>query len=245
MTQGTSLPRARARGCEEKFQLASIPVKEIFVVTHAESTHHLDGKVGGWYDSELTPRGLKEADAVAERLDAFIGESEVEIYSSDLRRASQTAAVIAKRLHRSVMQTTSLREISYGIAGGKPQEWLDARYIPAPDDNRLDHACGISGAETRRDVANRVFPFIDDVVARACERQIIVTHGFTLSMVVAAWMKIPVEAAGFVSFPTRSGSITRLRQDDFFRNRSVISVGDTAHLSNLKTSSTSEELDAK
>ncbi|MDR6955905.1 putative phosphoglycerate mutase [Ancylobacter sp. 3268] len=206
-------------------------MKEIFVVTHTEATHHLEKKVGGWYDSDLTHRGLRQADVLAEHLANLIGPSEVEIYSSDLRRASQTAAAIAKRLAQTTRETSALREISYGVAGGKPQEWLDSRYIPAPDNNRLDHDCGIEGAETRRDVAKRVFPFIDEIVGGRCETQIIVTHGFTLSMVVASWMRIPIDAAGFVSFPVKSGSITRLRQDDFFRNRSVISVGDVSHFS--------------
>ncbi len=206
-------------------------VKEIFVVTHTESTHHLENKVGGWHDSDLTHRGLQEAEAVAERLAVLIGTGEVEIYSSDLRRAAQTAAAIANRMGQTTQETSALREINYGVAGGKPQEWLDARYTPAPDDNRLDHDCGIEGAETRRDVANRVFPFVDEVVGRPCQKQIIVTHGFTLSMVVAAWMRIPIDAAGFVAFPVKSGSITQLRQDDFFQNRAVISIGDVAHFS--------------
>ena len=174
---------------------------------------------------------MEEAELVAERLGALIDDRAVEIYSSDLRRASRTAAAIARRLGQPVQETPALREISYGVAGGKPQEWLDSRYSPAPDDNRLDHDCGIDGAETRRDVARRVFPFINEIAGRGCETQIVVTHAFTLSMVVAAWMKIPVEAAGFVSFPAKCGSITRLRQDDFFRNRAVLSIGDSAHLS--------------
>ena len=210
-----------------------VAVKEIFVVTHTEAAHHLTNKVGGWYDSDLTHLGSREADVLAERLAVMIGPGEVEIYSSDLRRASQTAAAIARRIGQTVQETSALREINYGVAGGKPQDWLDSRYIPAPDDNRLDHDCGIEGAETRRDVARRVFPFVDDVVGRPCQTQIIVTHGFTLSMVVAAWMRIPIDAAGFVSFPVKSGSITRLRQDDFFRNRAVISIGDVTHFSEI------------
>ncbi|RDE10664.1 histidine phosphatase family protein [Pelagibacterium lacus] len=208
-------------------------MKDIFVVTHTEAAHHLENRVGGWFDSDLTHRGLQEAEAIAERLASLIGSGAVEIYSSDLRRASQTAAAIARRLGQTVQETSALREISYGVAGGKPQAWLDARYTPAPDDNRLDCDGGIDGAETRRDVARRVFPFIDGVVRRRCEKQIIVTHGFTLSMVIAAWMKIPIDATGFLAFPAKSGSITHLRQDDFFRNRAVLFIGDRAHLSGI------------
>jgi broad specificity phosphatase PhoE len=210
-------------------------MKDLFIITHTESVHHIEDKVGGWYDTDLTPRGIRDAETTAEHLMTLVGHSEVEIYSSDLRRASQTAAVIARRFGSSMTETADLREISYGEAGGQPQDWLDARYSPAPDDNRLDHDCGIHGAETRREVANRVFPCVNAIVDRPCATQIIVTHGFTLSLVIAAWMKIPIDAAGFVSFPAKSGSITHLRQDDFFRNRAVIRLADATHL-NLELS---------
>ncbi len=205
-------------------------MKDLFVVTHAESIHHLEGKVGGWYDTDLTARGREDAQATAERLMALVGGRDVEIHSSDLRRASQTADAIARRFQRPVVETADLREISYGVAGGKPQAWLDARYTPAPDDNRLDHPCGIEGAETRREVAARVYPCVDAIVDRPCETQIIVTHGFTLTLVLAAWMKIPIDATSFLSFPAKSGSITHLRQDAFFRNRAVVRLADASHL---------------
>lgn len=111
-----------------------------------------------------------------------------------------------------------------------PQDWLDARYAPAPDHNRLDHRGGIEGAESRRDVAIRVYPCVETLLERECSTQIIVTHGFTLSMVIAAWMKVPIEACGFVAYAARSGSITHLRQDDFFRNRAMIRFADASHL---------------
>jgi len=205
-------------------------LKELFIVTHTQSVHHVENKVGGWYDTELTARGLWEAEATADRLATLVGHQAIEIYSSDLRRTAQTAAAIARRLGVAVTETADLREISYGVAGGKPQEWLDARYSPAPDDDRLDHHCGIEGAETRRDVATRVFPRVNAIVDRPCATQIIVTHGFTLSLVIAAWMKIPIDACGFMSFPAKSGSITHLRQDGFFRSRAVMGVADISHL---------------
>ena len=133
-------------------------MKNLFVVTHTQSIHHIENKVGGWYDTGLTPQGIEDAEATAERLAALVGRRDVEIFSSDLKRASQTAAIIANRLRCAVTETSDLREISYGVAEGKPQEWLDARYTPAPDNNRLDHKYGLDGAETRRDLAKRIFP---------------------------------------------------------------------------------------
>lgn len=205
-------------------------MKDVFVVTHTQAAHHVQNKVGGWYDAGLTTRGLADARVVAERLAALVGQRPVEIFSSDLRRAAETAAAIGTRLGQPVTETADLREISYGVAGGRPQEWLDARYVPAPDNNRLDHDGGIEGGETRRQVAARVFPCVNAIVARPCATQILVTHGFTQGLVIAAWMKIPIDGAGFVAFAAGSGSITHLHQDDFFRNRSLVRLADMSHL---------------
>lgn len=205
-------------------------MRSLFVVTHTQSLHHIEKKVGGWYDTGLTEKGRKDAAAVAVALAHKVADEEVEIYSSDLQRASQTADAIASRFGQKVTTTKALREISYGVAEGRPQEWLDARYTPAPDSDRLDHRGNIEEAESRRDVAQRVYPLMEAMLQRECQTQIIVTHGFTFSLVVAAWMQIPVEACGFMNFAAPSGSITHLRQDDFFCNRAMISLADVSHL---------------
>lgn len=205
-------------------------MKDIFVVTHAQSVHHVEGRVGGWYDTGLTEKGQRDADGIAGRLASMVGGRPIEIFSSDLLRASQTADVIARRLGQPFSSIADLREISYGMAGGKPQEWLDARQVPAPEDNRLDHRGGVEDAETRREFATRIYRAMDAIMARPAETQILVTHGFALTFVIAAWIGMPLEAAGHVSFPARSGSITHLRQDDYWRNRAVMSLGDISHL---------------
>ena len=43
------------------------------------------------------------------------------MFSSDLARASETAAAIAEPLKVRVRPMPELREMSYGVAGGKPQ----------------------------------------------------------------------------------------------------------------------------
>lgn len=210
-------------------------MKDVYVVTHAQSLHHVEGTVGGWHDTGLTAKGERDALLIAERLADLVGQSDVEIFSSDLLRASGTARIIGERLGKPVHEKRALREISYGVAEGKPRAWLDERYTSAPDHNRLDHDCGIEGAETRRQVAERVFPAITEIIARKCATQIIVSHGFTLTMIVAAWLELPVEASGFLAFPAKSGSLTHLRQDDFWRNRAVMRLASTSHLDSLSS----------
>jgi probable phosphoglycerate mutase len=57
-----------------------------------------------------------------------------------------------------------------------------------------------------------------------------VTHGFAATMVLAAWIRMPLEAADYVAFRASSGSISELRQDDVFHNRQIASLDDVAHL---------------
>lgn len=41
---------------------------------------------------------------------------------------------------------------------------------------------------------------------------------------------MPIDSVGYVSFPAPSGSITHLRQDDYWQNRAVIALADVSHL---------------
>src|SRR5580765_5372717 len=122
-------------------------VRTLYVVTHPEATHHLDGVVGGWFDSRLTERGMRQADAIAERLRQLIPTDVVpDLYSSDLTRAAQTAQVVARRLDAMPVLVPGLREKSSGVAEGQPQSWLDERFIPPPaDGDRMNHCEGVDG----------------------------------------------------------------------------------------------------
>lgn len=207
-------------------------MRTLHVITHPEATHHVEKVVGGWHDSDLTPAGRDAAAAVARALRADIpADADVELISSDLRRAAQTADAVGELFGVRPLLDRRLREKSYGEAEGRPQEWLDRRFVPPPaEGDRMGHHEGVPGAETRAECARRVYAAMDDLLRRPREHQIVVTHGFALTFVVAAWIKMPYEAVGSVSFPAPSGSITLLREDDFFHNRQVVRVGDTRHL---------------
>ncbi|MEV4112152.1 histidine phosphatase family protein [Nonomuraea sp. NPDC049695] len=211
-------------------------MRTIYAVTHPEATHHVEGVVGGWHDSQLTPAGLSAAASIAQALRAQIPDgADVELFSSDLRRTRQTAEKLAELFGVEPILDRRLREKSYGEAGGRPQAWLEQRFIPPPPaGERLEHDEGVEGAETKAAVAQRVYAAMDEILQRPCEHQIIVTHGGSLTFVVASWIKMPIKAVGHVAFRVRSGSITTLREDDFFHNRQVMSLGDTRHLDSAK-----------
>src|SRR5262245_18759684 len=129
-------------------------MQRIFVVTHPEAEHHVQGLVGGWYDSRLTAKDNAAALASARRIRAKIADDDVSVHSSDLIRAIETATPIAEQFGAVVRPTSRLRELSYGAAEGKPKSWLDERFVPAPESNRLDHV-SCEGGETKRAFATR------------------------------------------------------------------------------------------
>lgn len=188
--------------------------------------------MGGWYDSELTELGLVQANAIARRLRELIPAAvSAELYSSDLRRTSQTASVIAEQLSLTVRTTPDLREKSYGEAEGQLQAWLNERFVfPPRTGNRLDHDEGLAGAESRREFATRIYRAMDCIQTAPSPCQIIVTHGGALTFVVAAWIGMPLEATGHFAVKSTSGGITHLQEDDAFHNRFIVNLNDTTHL---------------
>jgi len=207
-------------------------LKTLYVVTHPQSQHHVDGRVGGWYDSELTDLGRSQAASIAQSLRERIpADAPAELYASDLMRAYQTAEAIAHHLRVPIQTMADLREKSYGEAEGQPQAWLDERFVYPPRvGNRIDHREGIPGAESRREFAGRIYRAMERILASACPYQIIVTHGFALTFVVAAWIEMPLDAAGSIAVKSTSGGITHLVEDDVFCNRAIVSVNDMSHL---------------
>lgn len=207
-------------------------MRTVYVVAHPEAEHHLSHVVGGWHDSELTDRGRAHATLIAARLRKRIPDDGIaEVYTSDLRRASQTAERIAAELGTEPTFDKRLREKSYGIAEGRPQAWLDERFIPPPaDGDRMHHHEGVDGAETRFDLAVRVYAAVADILAADCAHQVVVTHGFAHTFVIAAWIGMPLASAGSVEFRTTGGGITVLQEDNYFHNRAVALLNDTTHL---------------
>lgn len=207
-------------------------MKDVYVVTHPEATHHTEGLVGGWYDSELTSRGRRHASAIAETIRGMVPDrAPVELFSSDLRRTVQTAQPIGAALDTEPQLWSDLREKSYGEAGGRPQAWLDDRFVPPPPTGeRMDHDEGIPGAETKLALAQRIYRAMEAITARPCAQQVVVTHGGALTFVIAAWIRMPIAAAGDVAFRSTSGGITHLRQDDVFHNRAVVALNQVEHL---------------
>jgi broad specificity phosphatase PhoE len=95
----------------------------IVLIRHAETD--MAGRFCGHSDPALNAAGERQATCVAEEVSKFGVER---IYSSDLRRASQTAAAIAQSTGIAVNYLTALREIHFGQWEGLAWEEVVVRF---------------------------------------------------------------------------------------------------------------------
>lgn len=196
-------------------------MKRICLITHCKATHAAEKKVGGWYDSNLTNEGRKQAEALRAKIESFDFElHKVGAYSSDLSRAAQTANIIFQNTDTKIIFDSRLREMCFGEDGGKDVAEHIKTMQPTPKEgNRLDHRI-CQGAESRREFAKRIVSVVDEITSVE-DDAIIVTHGFAATFVIAAFQKIDIESMGFVSYKLASGSISVLTEDELFENRTL------------------------
>lgn len=166
-------------------------MKHIITVQHTQSVHHTNGMVGSWTDWDLTPLGRSQADRIGKKLKDELEGKDVLIYSSDLKRAAQTAEEISKYLGKEPVFRQELRERNLGKCCGKSVQWLreNIECEEKTVDDRL-----FSDGESRRDCWNRLRPFYEDVMASDEEIIIIVSHGDLLSLWNAMCLGLSVES---------------------------------------------------
>ena len=199
-------------------------MRNIYVITHAQSIHHIEDLGGGWYDTSLTEKGKVQAERLAEFLYGEIGTPDIPVYSSDLKRAFETAEIIARPFHSSVIQDKRLREMSFGDADGKPRDWRNEHITPLPaDGDRLNHRI-YKNAETRNEVGARIRECLDEIIANNDENLIIVSHGNALTFIIMSWLKVPVENMDYCHFQPAPARVTYLQEDDVLKTRSVVYI---------------------
>ena len=186
-------------------------MKHIITVQHTESVHHTNGMVGSLTDWDLTGLGRSQADNIGRKLKGETGDSKAVIYSSDLKRAKQTADAIAAYLNIEPILRTELRERDLGRCCGKSVQGLREK-MEGPEktvDDRL-----FSDGESRRDAWNRLKPFYEEIMASEDELIILVSHGDLLSSWNAMFLGFQVEDFYRVDIHGPAGSVSHMFVED-------------------------------
>ena len=140
-------------------------ITTILLARHGETDWNREGRWQGWADPPLNPTGRVQAAALAEQL----AETPLDaVYSSDLRRALETAELLAEPHQLNVVTDPDLREIDIGAWSGLTRVEIAERF---PDGSR-------PGGETREQHSVRVLAAVERIArAHPGERVLVVAHG--------------------------------------------------------------------
>lgn len=201
-------------------------MKNIITVQHTQSVHHTNGMVGSWTDWDLTEFGKNQADNIGKNLKEELADKKVIMYSSDLKRAKQTADEIAKYLGVEPILRQELRERNLGKCCGKSVQWL--RENIESDEVTVDDRL-FSDGESRRDAWNRLKPFYDEVMENDAENIIIVSHGDLLSLWNLMYLGLDVESFYKVDIHGPAGGVSHMSVGDDGKHR-VRNINDMSYI---------------
>lgn len=186
-------------------------MKTIITIQHTQSIHHTNGMVGSWTDWDLSDLGKNQAKRIGEKMAEEFAGWDFIMYSSDLKRARQTAELVGQQLGISPIFAAELRERNLGKCVGKSVQWLK-EHIECQErtiDDRM-----FSDAESRRDVWNRLFPFFQTILESPAENIILVSHGDLLSVFNVMFLGLDAETLNSADIFGLAGGVSRMFIND-------------------------------
>lgn len=137
---------------------------EVVYETHSITVDNETGHATGWLPGELSEPGREAATRLGERRR---DDGLAAVYTSDLRRAVETAEIAFRGSPVPVIHDWRLRECNYGTMNGRPRDEVHAKGI---DERYPD-------GETWREAVERVAGFLAELArTRDDERVLVIGH---------------------------------------------------------------------
>ena len=201
-------------------------MKTIITIQHTQSIHHTNGMVGSWTDWDLSELGVQQAWKIGEKLKKELAGKKFKMYSSDLKRAKQTADIVGECLGIYPVLKSELRERNLGRCCGQSVKWLreNLENQEKTIDDRL-----FFNAESRRDEWNRLKPFFDEIMRNEEENIIIVSHGDLLSVFNSMFLGLNVESLNQSEIFGLAGGVSFMYENDDGK-RFIKLISDTSYI---------------
>ncbi len=185
---------------------------EILLLRHGETDWNLQGRCQGVSDLDLNSSGLRQAQEVARNLHRAPIAG---IYSSNMRRAIQTAELV--RQHHTdlpVLIDRDFRELDHGYLEGLTFDEIKSRYPEfigrwrvAPSELK------VPGGESLAEVDLRSWDALQRVVQRhATGISLVVTHNFPILSMLCRVTATPLD--NYRTFRTVPCAVTRIRYNE-------------------------------
>jgi len=180
-------------------------------------------------DVELAEAGRKQAELVGQRLTKFNIDA---VYSSDLIRAVETADIINQYLKKKRVIDKRFRESNFGDMTGLSNEQLKTRYKEFLDERAkmINDEPYPGGGENSKQVFERAFEALEDIVRQDYKNVAIVTHGGTIRALFTGIAQAPSARWLVFGRQTENCSISEIMYDEELRTYHLERFNDYAHI---------------
>lgn len=155
----------------------------IYLIRHGQDDTSVRG---GWSSCPLTDKGIAQSKGLAEELLNSKEKYNIQkIYSSDLKRAKQTANIIAEKLNLSVELMPEFREVNNGVLAGL-DNYIAKKNYPNMYWRNLEWNEHYPNGESPKEFYHRVKNGWEEL-KRLCKKQngntALVTHGGVIHII--------------------------------------------------------------
>lgn len=161
----------------------------LVLVRHGETLWNKVGKFQGQKNLPLSKGGIVQAKSLAAYFESWAIDM---IVSSDLKRASYTAELIAEPHNITVKTDARLREFSFGVWEGLTRQEVITEYSELYLRRKTDINTKIPGGETGSQMLDRVKDWLRDISDSKFQCVLAVSHGGTIRAILAAILNIDV-----------------------------------------------------
>lgn len=159
----------------------------LILIRHGETDYSLKNKYCGFSNPSLNDKGIWQAKKLADRLG---DPSSVKVYSSDLKRAYETAKIIFK--NNSIEKIADFREMNFGLFEGLKYEEIVRRYpklyrdwVDNPEKVRIPNGEGL------RDLRKRVKDRLSLILCQQPGKTLaVVTHSGPIRVILCDALKL-------------------------------------------------------
>jgi phosphoserine phosphatase len=209
-------------------------IKRVIFMRPGETDWNRQNRWQGWVAAPLNAHGRRQVQALAK----FVRNIGVgALYSSDLKRAEETAALLAEQLGYAPIFDERLRERNIGIWQGLTLDEMRAWY-PGSYKGLLADVDGyqVPGGESRREVQKRMKAAFDDILKQDKGETVgIVSHTTAIRALLESLLPGHVSPETAVD-NTSVTTITRQEDGEWH----LVVMNDGAHLEGLETHAVGE-----
>jgi broad specificity phosphatase PhoE len=203
---------------------------ELILARHGETVWNVEKIYRGRADVNLDEVGIKQADLLGKYLSSWKLEA---IYSSPVKRATDTANIIARYQKIGVQIAEGLVDFDYGEWQSLPEKEVKKLYPSLLNEwHNNPHKVRMPAGESLEDVRNRAIEVVNDVLSKYQGSVVLVSHRVVNKVLICSLLGL--DNSHFWNINQDVGGITIF---DYVDGRFVLTRhNDTSHLRELQKS---------